>query len=83
MSVVQIRPRAPLDQRKTYQKNDIELTIKGCQNSNCSMFDDANKSFKTYIVVDRITGILRKITDFGDYKTTYYEYQCDKTDKLF
>lgn len=67
---------------KLTDENDLEVTIKSCQNSNCSMVD-ANKSFKTYIVIDRITGILRKIADYNDYKTIQYEYQCDKTDKLF
>ena len=70
---------------KLTSKTDDYLMIRQClpsDSSDCNMDEDLGY-FKTYNQVDRTTGILKNITEINGSRVTSWEYQCNKTDKLF
>tara|TARA_B100000780_G_C20723194_1_gene287429 strand:+ start:65 stop:481 length:417 start_codon:yes stop_codon:yes gene_type:complete len=67
---------------KLTSETDDYLIIKQCITSDCNMDEDSGDS-KTYTQVDRTTGILKKLAVINETLVTSFEYQCDKTDRLF
>ena len=70
---------------KLTSESDDYLTIRKCipsNSSNCNMSEDLGY-LKSYNQIDRTTGILKDITKVNGSNVVGWEYQCNKTDKLF